>query len=67
MSDNEDPFPALRDSVILAVKQLPLAVIPQLIKGGDDGAESPSFVMRQKSLNVFKDAVSRALGTQYPT
>jgi hypothetical protein len=55
MSDNEHSLPVLGHSVILAVKHLPLQVIPQLIKRGDDGSESLSVVMTQKSFNIFKD------------
>ena len=46
MSDNKHSLPVLGDSVIFAVKHLPLAVIPQLIKRGDDGKERVSFVVR---------------------
>jgi hypothetical protein len=55
MSCNEHTFPVLGDSVILAVKHLPLAVVPQLINRGDDGLESPSTVMAEKSFDVFKE------------
>jgi hypothetical protein len=46
MSDNEHSFPILGDSEILAVKHLPLDVVPQFIKRGDDGVERFSVVVR---------------------
>lgn len=65
MSDNEHALPVLGDSVILAVKHLPLKVIPQLIKRGDDGSESLSVVVAEKSFNVFKNAELRLFCSQY--
>ena len=44
MSDNVDPLPVLGYSVILAVKHLPLAVIPQFIKRPEDGFKCDSAV-----------------------
>ena len=46
MSDNEHPFPVLRDSEILAVKHFPFCIIPQFIKRGkDSGKRSPVIVI----------------------
>src|SRR5262245_49494712 len=39
---------------MLAVKHLPLDIVPQFIKRGDDGFESASVIMRKESLDVFK-------------
>ena len=65
MSDNVHSLPVLGDAEILAVTHLPLEVIPQLIKRGDHGTESSSLVVAEKSLNVFKDEMSRPFTPQY--
>ena len=65
MSDNEHSLPVLRDSVILAVKHLPLTIIPQFCNRGHDGSESVSVVMAEKSFNIFKDEISRLFCSQY--
>lgn len=65
MSDNVDPLSVLGDSVIFAVSNLPLQVIPQLIKRGDDGLKSEPTVMAEKPFNVLKDEISRPLRSQY--
>jgi len=54
MPDNEHSFPIVGDSEILAVKHLPLEVIPQLIKRFDDGLKSEAKIVREKPFNVFK-------------
>lgn len=65
ISDNEHPFPILRDAEILAVKHLPLKVIPQFIKRGDDGLESSSSVVVGESFDVLKENKARLLGFEY--
>jgi hypothetical protein len=54
MADKDDPFPVLRDTVIFAVNDLPLAVIPQAVQDFEDCAKRPSFVMAKKAFDVFK-------------
>jgi len=66
MSDKKQPLAVLWDAEMSAVKHLPLDVIPQFIKRGDDRLESAASVMRQKSLDVFKKKSARAFGTQNP-
>ncbi len=55
MSDNEHPFPILWDTEILAVKHLPLEVIPQAIKRFDDDVEGLPAVVAEESFDVLKD------------
>jgi len=45
MADNVHPFPILGDFVILAVKHLPLDVVPQLIKRSDNGMKCLTVVV----------------------
>jgi hypothetical protein len=54
MSDNDDALPVLGDSVILAVKHLPLTIVPQLINRGDDGSESVAVVMTKQSFDILE-------------
>ena len=65
ISDNDDPLPALWDSVILAVKHLPLTVVPQLIKRSDDGFESCSVVVTKQSFDIFEYKESWRFSPQY--
>lgn len=44
----------LGDTEILAVKDLPCDIVPQLIQRTEDGRKSPAFVMRQQAGNIFK-------------
>lgn len=64
MSDNEYPFPVLRDTIILAVKHLPLEVIPQLIKRLDDGFERLPLLVTEKPFYVFKQEKLRPLSVK---
>jgi hypothetical protein len=54
MSDNEHPLPILGNSEILAVKHLPLEVIPQPIKRSDDGMKCLTLVVWKQSFDVLK-------------
>jgi len=65
MSDNDNAFSVLGDSVILAVKHLPLTVVPQLINRSDDGFESIAVVVTKKSFDVFKDEEPRLFCFKY--
>lgn len=42
------------DTEILAVKDLPCDIVPQLIQRTEDGRKSPALVMRQQTGNIFK-------------
>ena len=66
MSDNEDPLPVLGYSVVLAVKHLPLQVIPQVIKRGNDRVKGASPVVAKESFNVFKDKMTGSFSVEYP-
>jgi hypothetical protein len=61
MSHNEHPLPTLGNAEIPAVKHLPLRIVPQLIKRGDDRAEGSAFVVKEKALNVLKQTKARPL------
>ena len=65
MSDNVDAFPVLGDSVILAVKHLPLTVVPQFINRSDDGFESISVVVTKQPFNILEYEESRLFGGKY--
>ena len=67
MSDNEDALPVLRDSVILAVKHLPLDVIPQVIKRGDDSGNGTPFIVRKYPSDVFKENIAWSLCFNNPS
>ena len=43
--------------MVFAVEYLPLDVIPQLIKGSEDGSESFPFVVGEEPFDVFEDEV----------
>ena len=53
MSDNEHSFPILGDAEILAVKHLPLEVIPQFIKRFDDGLKSEAKIIDKYLLHIY--------------
>ena len=55
MSDNEDSLSVLRYSEILAVKHLPLEVIPKTIQCAEDNTEGAPFFVREKPLNILKE------------
>lgn len=58
ISDKVHALSGLGDAVILAVEYLPLDVIPQLIKGAEDGSESLPLVVAEEALDVFEDEES---------
>ena len=62
ISDNVDALTVLRYSVVAAVEYLPLEVIPQFIKRGDDGSESVPMVMAGEAFDVFEDEESGFFG-----
>jgi hypothetical protein len=66
MSNNEDPFPVLRDSEILAVKHLPFRIIPHLIQRGEDDSERFSRVAREEPFDVLKEQYPRSLDLSNP-
>jgi hypothetical protein len=63
ISDNVDALSVLRYAMVAAVEYLPLEVIPQLIKGADDGSESLPMVMVDEAFDVFEDEVLRFFGS----
>ena len=67
MSDNEHPFSVLWNPEILAVTHLPLEVIPQVIKRGEDDAEGASSVVTEESFDVLKEAILRLSIFEYPS
>lgn len=54
MSDNEHALAVLGDTEILAVKHLPLQVVPQLIQRGEDSAERAPLMVSEKASDVLK-------------
>ena len=62
MSNNVGPFTAVGDAVIFTVEYLPLAHVPEFIKGSDDGSESSPSVVADESLDVFEDEVFGLFG-----
>lgn len=61
MSDNEHAGAGLGHSEALAVKHLPLDIIPQLPQGFEDDPESESIVGREQTLDVLKEKHLRSL------
>ena len=57
MSDKENPFSVLWDSEILAVKQLPLTVIPHAIQDFEDDFEGSSSVVIEESFDILKEDI----------
>ena len=53
MSDNVDTLPVLWD-MILAVMQLPFDIIPHFIQATDDGSKGFSFVVAEKTFDIFE-------------
>ena len=66
MSNNEHALPVLRDSVILAVKHLPLQIIPQLNKRSEDCGEGCTAVVAEEAFDIFKEKQARPFVFEYP-
>ena len=67
MSDNEDALAVLRNPEILAVKHLPLDVVPQAIKRTDDDGERAPFIVREKPFDVLKEQKAWSFGFDNPS
>ncbi|GAG92947.1 unnamed protein product, partial [marine sediment metagenome] len=55
MSDNEHPLPILGNTEILAVKHLPLTVIPKLIQRSDNGFKGSPIIVAKESFDILKE------------
>lgn len=66
MSEDIYALPVLGDAEILAVKHLPLEVIPQVIQRLEDDAEGSSAVVAEEPLDVLKEHVATAHMSKQP-